>query len=275
MANLLESGRWTLLSATLSLVAGLLGGCPELSLAGQTLTASPSGEATPNADSIPKGEYFPLREGSWWAMSQRFTSDDKPDPGEYAPYSTASIEAVILGADGSSASVNAVTRMAVGCPAEVGVSCPAYADKVGHLYWLKEKSGKVWQGLRSFPVRQLLLTIPSALGSEVTMPASVSVEGYSEKRHSDTVQLATIVPSVLTPAGEFKECLKLESTFTVADHHTDPTWNTVNVSNSTESTTTWLAREIGVIRTVYTKTYSAKSQIVVDTVLASYSVPAN
>lgn len=230
--------------------------------------------STPAPQPVPEGDFFPMRNGSWWAMSQRFSSEGKPDHGEYVPYATASIEAVSVDGDTASASVVSVVRTAVLCPAVVGASCPPYADQTVPVYWIKEKGGNIWQEHQTLPGRHLILRVPSFLGSEVTAPATVSVSGYSEKHISDTTQQATIEPSVSTAMGDFQDCLKLEKTFTVADHFTDPIWKTVSITNSTESTAVWLAKEVGVIKTVYTKTYNDNSKMIVDTSIASYSVQA-
>lgn len=242
-------------------------------------TTPPPAKEVSNAklvpQAFPEGDYFPLRHGSWWAMSQRYSSHGKPDPGDYVPSGTASIDAVTLDGDVATASVISVTRMAVACPAVVGSSCPPFVDQSIPLYWIKEKSGKVWQQHQTIPGRSLLFLLPRSLGSEVTLPATVSISGYSEKHISDTVQEATLAPLISTALGDFKDCLKLNSTFTVADHFTDPILKAVSVINSTESTAIWLARDIGLVKHVYTKTHNDNTQMVVETSIASYSVSAN
>lgn len=242
----------------IALGVGLMGGCADFQGFRFQKAPIPEDESPTRLQSVPAGDFFPVRKGSWWVMYKR--NPPGPAPGTFAPWSTSSIESVVEGPDGATGSVRYTVRQSVGCVGSVNASCPPYADETISLHLVKDQDGKVWRRLPAgIPLRPpLLFTLPATLGEAVTAPPTISAAS-PESLIGETVQKSTIEPAIWTPVGEFKNCLKLESTVTT----TNPALGIM-----TERLTFWLAKDVGIVKEIY-----SNSSLVIETALATYSVP--
>jgi|GEM_PF-5768997 len=226
---------------------------------------------SPSDETIPAGDYFPLRSGAVWVMDERFKSayhdwlDSPGSPG----VSTASIGIVETAGNDVLAHIESTYRMQVAYVDTAAENRPGYVDKVSSVIYRRKPSGEILLEMASPSVSTPLIHLPSDLGSMQTAPASESSFPALTRHISPTIQTATLESNISVPAGTFSQCLKLEKVTTTREVMREDG----RTINSTESVAVWLAREVGIVKTQRSTTYNDNSQLVVESRLATYSVP--